>query len=129
MKFTIHKHEKYVIIQPHVPVLDGDTAPKIKAEFLLRNTGGQRNIVLDLSHVQEANAAGFRTVLLAHRLCKAAGGLFILACANEQIKNLIALSKLDGVLTAVSATAKAEDLIFTQEIEKELRGTVEKDEV
>ncbi len=125
MRFTIDKHEKYVVIQPHVDVLDGDTAPKIKAEFLLRNTGGQRNIVLDLSHVQEADATGLRTGLLAHRLCKAAGGVFILACANEQIRNLIAVCKLDGVLTIVPQTTKAEDLIFTKELEKELRGTVE----
>ncbi len=125
MRFTIDKHEKYVIIQPHVEVLDGDTAPKIKAEFVLRNTGGQRNIVLDLSQVQEADASGLRTGLLAHRLCKAAGGIFILACANERIRNLIAVCKLDGVLTLVPQTSKAEDLIFTKELEKELRGAVE----
>ena len=61
MKFTIDKHEKYVIVQPHVEVLDGDSAPKIKAEFVLRNSGGQSNIVLDLSHVKDADSSGLRT--------------------------------------------------------------------
>lgn len=125
MKFTVDKHEKYVIIQPLVEVLDGETAPKLKVEFLLRNSGGQRNIVLDLSEVQDADASGLRTGLLAHRLCKAAGGTFILACANERIRNLITVCKLDDVLTLVSQTSKAEDLIFTKEVEKELRGVVE----
>jgi len=125
MKFTINKHEKYVIIKPHVELLDGDTAPKIKAEFLLRNTGGQRNIVLDLSHVQDADSAGLRTGLLAHRLCKAAGGIFIIANVNDQIRRLIEVCKLDTVLTLVSQNTEAEDLIFTKEIEKELRGAVE----
>ncbi|MFC3198337.1 STAS domain-containing protein [Parapedobacter deserti] len=125
MKFTIDKHEKYVIIQPHVEVLDGDSAPKIKAEFLLRNSGGQRNIVFDLSQVKEADSSGLRIGLLAHRLCKAAGGIFILACANQQIKNLIAMCKLEGVLTVAPNTADAEDLIFSKELEKELRGAVE----
>ena len=125
MRFTIDKHEKYVIIQPHVEVLDVDNAPKIKAEFLLRNTGGQRNIVLDLSNVLETDSSGLRTVLLAHRLCKAAGGVFILAGANEQIRNLISVCKLEGVLTLVPQTSKAEDLIFMKEIEEEMRGTVE----
>ncbi|SEL67145.1 STAS domain-containing protein [Parapedobacter koreensis] len=125
MKFTIDKHEKYVVIQPHVEVLDGDSAPKIKAEFLLRNTGGQRNIVFDLSQVKEADSSGLRTGLLAHRLCKAAGGVFILACANQQIKNLISMCKLDEVLTVAPNTADAEDLIFSKELEKDLRGAVE----
>ncbi|SKB73543.1 anti-anti-sigma factor [Parapedobacter luteus] len=125
MKFTIDKHEKYVIIQPHVEVLDGDSAPKIKAEFLLRNSGGQRNIVLDLSYVKEADSSGLRTGLLAHRLCKAAGGVFILACANQQIKNLISVCKLNDVLTVAPNTAEAEDLIFSKELEKDLRGAVE----
>lgn len=121
MRFTIDKHDKYVIIQPHAAVLDGDIAPKIKAEFLLRNTGGQRNIVLDLSSVEEADSSGLRTVLLAHRLCKAAGGVFILTNVNEEIKKLIILCKLDDVLTVLADTTNAEDLIFSTEIEKQLR--------
>lgn len=125
MKFTIDKHEKYVIIQPHVEILDGDSAPKIKLEFLLRNSGGQRNIVFDLSHVKDADSSGLRTGLLAHRLCKAAGGVFILACANQRIKNLISVCKLDDVLTVAPNTAEAEDLIFSKELEKDLRGATE----
>ena len=125
MKFTIDKHEKYVTIQPHVELLDGDSAPKIKLEFLLRNSGGQRNIVFDLSHVKDADSSGLRTGLLAHRLCKAAGGIFILACANQRIKNLISVCKLDGVLTLAPNTAEAEDLIFSKELEKDLRGATE----
>lgn len=125
MKFTIDKHDKYVIIQPHLEILDGDSAPKIKAEFLLRNSGGQRNIIFDLSQVKEADSSGLRTGLLAHRLCKAAGGVFVLACANQQIKSLISVCNLAGVLTLAHNTAEAEDLIFSKELEKELRGAVE----
>lgn len=125
MKFTIDKHEKYIIIQPHVEVLDGDSAPKIKAEFLLRNTGGQRNIILDLSQVREADSSGLRTGLMAHRLCKAAGGVFVLACVNQKIKHLISVCNLAGVLTLAHNTAEAEDLIFSQELEKDIRGTLE----
>lgn len=122
MRFTIDKHEKYVVIQPHVAFLDGETAPKIKGEFLLRNTGGQRNIVLDLSHVEDGNASGLRTILLAHRLCNTAHGAFILVNANEKLTELIKISKLDTVLTIVGSVSKAEDLIFSKEIEQELLG-------
>lgn len=120
MRFTIDKHERFVIIQPQVEMLDGENAPKIKAEFLLRNTGGQRNIVLNLSDVQQADSTGLRTVLLAHRLCKAAGGLFILTGVNDGIVDLIKMCKLDRMLTIVENNSKAEDLIFVKEIENDL---------
>lgn len=123
MKFTIDKHEKYVVIQPHEPVMNGETAPKIKSEFVLLNTDGQRNIVLDLSQVEDADVSGLRCALTAHRMCKAADGIFIMACANERIRNLISLSKLDEVLVMVPKLVEAEDLIFMEEIEKEFRGS------
>src|SRR5690606_22554068 len=125
MKFTIDKHEKYVIVQPHVEVLDGESAPKIEAEFVLRNSGGQSNIVLDLSPVKDADSSGLRTGLLAHRMCKPAGAVFILACPNQRIKILISVCKLDGVFTIAPNTAEAEDLIFSKELERDLRGAAE----
>ena len=125
MKFTIDKHEKYVTVQPHIEVLDGESAPKLKAEVVLRNSGGQSNIVLDLSHVKDADSSGLRIGLLAHRMCKSAGGIFILACANQRIKNLISVCKLDGVFTIAPNTAEAEDMIFSKELERDLRGAAE----
>ncbi len=125
MKFTIDKHEKYVVIQPHVELLDGDSTPKIKDEFLLLNTVGQRNIVFDLSHVKEADSSGLRIGLLAHRLCKAAGGVFILASANQQIKDLMTVCKLNGVFQVAPNATDAVDMIFSKELEKDLRGAQE----
>jgi len=128
MKFTIDKHERYVVITPHEEVLDGVTAPKIKSEFVLLNTDGQRNIVLDLSNTKTADASGLRCALTAHRICQAAGGIFVICCANEEITNLIALSNLKDVLNVVPSAAEAEDLIFMEELEKEFRGQVATDE-
>lgn len=122
MKFTIDKHERYVVITPHEQVLDGITAPKIKSEFVLLNTDGQRNIVLNLSQTKRADASGLRCGLTAHRLCQAAGGIFVICCANKEVKKLIELSNLDEVLITVPSQSEAEDLIFMEEIEKEFRG-------
>ena len=128
MKFTIDKHERYVVITPHEEVLDGVTAPKIKSEFVLLNTDGQRNIVLDLTHAQDADASGLRCALTAHRLCHAAGGIFVICCANDVILRLIELSNLKDVLHVVPTASEAEDLIFMEELEKEFRGRVATDD-
>ncbi len=122
MKFTIDKHERYVVITPHEKMLDGITAPKIKSEFVMVNTDGQRNIVLNLSKVKSADASGLRCGLTAHRLCQAAGGVFVICCANQEIKEMISLSNLDEVLINVPTQNEAEDLIFMEELEKQFRG-------
>ena len=55
MKFTIDRHERYCVLKPHNKVLDGKAAPQVKSEFVRINTDGQRNIVLDLSEVEEVD--------------------------------------------------------------------------
>ena len=122
MKVTIDRHEKYIIIKPHENVLDGAAAPKIKSELIVANTDGQRNIVLDLVEVKKVDASGLRSALVAHRICRAANGVFIIARANHEILKLIELSKLDEVLICVPTIVEAEDIIFMEEIEKELLG-------
>jgi anti-anti-sigma factor len=124
MKLTIDRHEKYVVIKPHEKVLDGTSAPKIKSEFIVVNTDGQRNIVLDLAEVEEVDSSGLRSALIAHRLCKAAKGVFIIARANHKILDLIELCKLDETLICVPTILEAEDIIFMEEIEKALLGEI-----
>lgn len=129
MKFTIDRHEKYIVIKPHERVLDGTAAPKIKSELVVANTIGQRNIVLDLVEVEEVDSSGLRSALIAHRLCKAAKGVFIIARANYKILDLIELCQLDETLICVPTIVEAEDIIFMEEIEKALLGEPNEDEV
>ena len=122
MKLTIDRHEKYVVIKPHEKVLDGTSGPKIKSELLAVNTNGQRNIVLDLVEVEEVDSSGLRSALTAHRLCRAAKGIFVIARANHKILDLIELCKLDETLICVPTIVEAEDIIFMEEIERALLG-------
>ena len=124
MKFTIDRHDKYVVIKPHERSLDGSSAPKIKSELVTVNTNGQKNIILDLSEVEEVDSSGLRSALIAHRLCKAAQGVFIIARANYKILDLIELCKLDETLICVPTIIEAEDIIFMEEIEKALLGEI-----
>ncbi len=121
MKFTIDKHEKYVVIKLNESKLNSLFTPQLKSELILINAEGQRNIILDLCQVKFADSSGLSSLLVGHRLCKNADGVFILSCLSESVARLITISQLDNVMTIVPTVEEAIDLIFMEEIEKELK--------
>jgi len=121
MKFTIDKHEKYVLIKVDETKLDSTISPKLKTELILANAEGQSNIILDLSAVADVeDSSDLSSLLIGHRLCESAEGVFIITGLNESLSNLLVISQLDQVLTIVPKVEEAIDLIFMQEIEREL---------
>lgn len=124
MRYTIDKHERYVVIEPLTAVLDAAGAAFLKGEFMLRNTSGQRNIVLDLSQVEDICEEGIRMGLLANRLCQAANGMFIIAGLAPSVQHTLKLAHLDKFFTIVKSVSNAEDIIFGNEIQRELIGGV-----
>ncbi|NGM62588.1 STAS domain-containing protein [Sphingobacterium sp. SGG-5] len=120
MRYTIEKHERYVVIEPLCDSINAEEAAFLKGEFMLRNTSGQRNIVLDLLHVNEIDADGTRVGLLAHRLCKTVGGLFILTGLQEQVLHMLKVAKLESHFIIAASLSEAEDIIFGNEIQREL---------
>ncbi len=121
MKFTVDKHDKYVIIKLNESKLNSLVSPMLKSELILFNTEGQRNIVLDLSNVKYVDSSGLSSLLVGHRLCKNAEGIFILTGLNDATSKLIALSQLETIITIVPKVTEAIDLIFMEEIEKDLK--------
>ncbi|WP_342328031.1 STAS domain-containing protein [Pedobacter sp. FW305-3-2-15-E-R2A2] len=127
MKFSVDKHEKYVVLKLRESKFTNDNTPKLKSEFILLNAEGYHNIVLDLSAVKECNdSQDLSSLLVGDRLCKKANGLFILTGINGVVAKILEMSSLDQSLTIVSKLKEAEDLIFMEEIEKELLGSVDK---
>ncbi|RZK58096.1 MAG: anti-sigma factor antagonist [Pedobacter sp.] len=127
MKFSTDKHEKYVVLKLDEPRFTNDNTPALKSEFILLNTEGYRNIVLDLSEVEECNdSQDLSCLLVGDRLCKSAGGIFVVCCVNNAIANIVKMSNLHQSVTFVNKLDEATDLIFMEEIEKELRGGVDK---
>ncbi len=121
MKFTVDKHEKYVLIKLNENKLNSLISPQLKSELILTNTEGQRNIILDLSNVKYSDSSGLSSLLVGHRICKNAEGTFILTGINDNIARLITISQLENILTIVGTVDEAIDLIFMEEIEKELK--------
>ena len=125
MKFTVDKHEKYVLIKLNESKLNSLNSPQLKSELILCNSEGQRNIILDLSNVKYSDSSGLSSLLVGHRICKNADGTFILTRINENIARLIAISQLENILNIVGTVDEAIDLIFMEEIEKELKRELE----
>jgi anti-sigma B factor antagonist len=121
MKFAVDKHEKYILLKLNESKLNSLITPQLKSELILINTEGQRNIILDLSQVKFADSSGLSSLLVGHRLCKNAGGSFILTGLNDAVARLITISQLETVLTIVSKSEEGIDLTFMEEIEKELK--------
>jgi anti-anti-sigma factor len=121
MKFAVDKHEKYVLVKLNESKINSLITPQLKSELILINAEGQRNIVLDLSQVKFADSSGLSSLLVGHRLCKNAEGVFIMVGLNEAVSRLVTISQLDSVLTIVKTVDEAIDLIFMEEIEKELK--------
>jgi anti-anti-sigma factor len=71
--------------------------------------------------VKFADSSGLSSLLVGHRLCKNSNGVFILAGLCEAVSRLITISQLDSVLSIVPTTEEGIDLIFMEEIEKELK--------
>jgi len=121
MKFTVDKHEKYVLIKLNENKLNSLISPQLKSELILSNSEGQRNIILDLSNVKYSDSSGLSSLLVGHRICKNADGSFILTGINDNIARLISISQLENILNIVGTVDEAIDLIFMEEIEKELK--------
>ena len=127
MKFSTDKHEKYVVLKLDESKFTNDNTPALKSEFILLNTEGYRNIVLDLSKVKECNdSQDLSCLLVGDRLCKSAGGIFIVTGTGAAVANIVKMSNLHQSVTFVNKLDEATDLIFMEEIEKELRGSVDK---
>lgn len=120
MKFSVDKHEKYVLIKLEEAKLNTLVSPQLKSELILTNTEGQRNIILDMSMVKYVDSSGLSSILVGHRLCKNSEGVFILTGLNEAVSRLLAISQLDTIITVVPKVEEAIDIIFMEEIEREL---------
>lgn len=126
MKFSIDKHEKYVVLGLDEVKFTNENTPKLKSEFILLNAEGFRNIVLDLSSIKECDdSQDLSSLLVGDRLCKKANGIFIVTGVNDVVARILKMSNLDQSLTIVAKLDEATDLIFMEEIEKELLGGVD----
>ena len=108
MEFESIKNENYTLIKVNVEKLDSIVSPILKSELVVLNNDGIKNIILDLSDTRYCDSSGLSSILVGNRLCKNAGGKFILSGLQESVKKLINISQLDTILHISSSVQEGE---------------------
>lgn len=122
MKYSIDKHEKYIVVKLQEDKLNSLISPDLKSLFILQNNEGIRNIILDLGESNYCDSSGLSSILVGNRLSKNANGTFVLTGLKDAVKKMILISQLDHVLTITPTVNEGVDTIFMEEIERDLRG-------
>ncbi|MEZ5003848.1 MAG: STAS domain-containing protein [Chitinophagales bacterium] len=121
MKFSVDKQEKVVSISLQEEKLNSLTAPKLKSELIILREEGYRNIVFDLSEVKFVDSSGLSSILVGNRICKEAGGTFVICGLNEQVQKLIKISQLENILSIFLTKSEAIDYALLEELERDLK--------
>ena len=111
MDFLVEQQPNYTLIRVSHEKLDTHVAPCLKSELVLISGNGEKNIILDLSKCRYCDSSGLSSILVANRLCKNAGGMFVLTGLNEAVERLINISQLDTVLNITPNVDEAVALI------------------
>lgn len=98
MNFSIDKKENYTVVKISVEKLDTTIAPSLKSELVMLNAHGAKNIVIDMSGARYCDSSGLSVLLVANRLCKNVGGIFVLVGLQKSVEKLVQISQLDTVL-------------------------------
>ena len=111
MDFNIESRNNSTLIEIMAEKLDTHIAPALKSELVLVSGKGEKNIILDLKNCHYCDSSGLSAILVANRLCKNAGGTFVLCGLNEAVERLITISQLDTVLSITGNLEEAEKMI------------------
>ena len=118
MKFKVENKDKYTVVTSDVEKLDAQHAPDLKSELVVISKNGVKNIVLDLEMSRYCDSSGLSAILVGNRLCREAGGTFVVANLQDSVKKLVSISQLDSVLNITPTVNEAVDMIFMEEVEK-----------
>lgn len=124
MKFSIDKDKdgRYAVIKLEEKNLNSIVAPDLKSEFVILANEGFNNLIFDLSAVEYIDSSGLSAILTANRLWKTMGSFILTEVSHPAVQKLIEISRLNSVLTILPTVSEAIDLIFMEEIERELNA-------
>ncbi len=128
MRFEKSVEERYTAIQLLEEKLDSQISPSLKSEFIMLNTNGVRNILLNMKQVKYVDSSGLSAILIANRLCSNSGGILAMCSLNEHVDKLVKISQLESVLTILPTEDEAREAIYMSDIEKEILSSEEEDD-
>ena len=119
MRFSTDLHEMYVILTIDEEKITSSISPQLKGEFVVLNTEGQKNIILDLEKVSYIDSSGLSASLVANRLCVNNGGSLILCNLNPHVSKLVEISQLNSTLIIVGSRQEAIEAVFLSTVEED----------
>ncbi len=120
MNFTIEDKGRYTLVTSNVDKLDTTCAPELKSELVYLNKTNVRNVIIDMSTTRYCDSSGLSALLVANRLCKSVNGTLVVCGLQEPVQKLIQISQLESVLSITPTAAEAVDLLYMEEIEKDV---------
>lgn len=121
MNFTITNKDRYTLVVANVEKLDTTCAPELKSELVYLNKTNVRNIIIDLAKTRYCDSSGLSALLVANRLCKGVNGHLVICTLQEPVQKLIQISQLESVLSITPTLDEAVDLLYMEEIEKDVK--------
>ena len=120
MNFTIEDKGRYTLVTSNVDKLDTTCAPELKSELVYLNKTNVRNVIIDLSTTRYCDSSGLSALLVANRLCKSVNGSLVVCGLQEPVQKLVQISQLESVLSITPTPEEAVDLLYMEEIEKDV---------
>ena len=111
MNFNITKNDKFTLLDLKVDKLDNTVSPVLKSQLVVLNAEGVKNIIINMQDTKYCDSSGLSAILVANRLCKNSGGMFVLTNIQDPIKKLIAISQLDSILNITPSVKEADVLL------------------
>ncbi|MBS1546963.1 MAG: STAS domain-containing protein [Bacteroidetes bacterium] len=121
MNFTIDSKDKYTLVTAHVDKLDTTCAPELKSELVYLNKTGVRNVIINMAKTRYCDSSGLSSLLVANRLCKGVNGTLVICGLQEPVMKLVQISQLESVLSITPTEAEAVDLLYMEEMEKDVK--------
>ncbi len=109
------EYGNYSLMTIKASTLDASNGPELKSEFVMLNSQGVKNIVVDMSACTYCDSSGLRALLVANRLCDDAIGTLILFGLQPDVENIFRLSMLHTMFLIVHTKEEAEELLLRKE--------------
>lgn len=98
MNFEVNKEDNVTTVTCHIEKLDTQVAPELKSQFVLLDSEGDANFILDMSNVKYCDSSGLSALLVGNRFSKSSEGTFVVCGLQPNVEKLINISQLNSVL-------------------------------
>ena len=102
MNFEVNKKDNVSTITCLIEKLDTLVAPELKSQFVLLDSNGESNFIIDMSSVKYCDSSGLSALLVGNRIAKEHDSQLIIFGLQPAVEKIISISQLDTVFNIVS---------------------------